>query len=167
MCTLYVMRHCKSRWDEPEANDHERGLTGRGKRDARLLGRALAERAAPPDLIVSSTARRARATARRVARAWGYEEEIRQEETIYEGGPLQCLGVLRGLPDGVASVLLVGHNPTLENLLWTLGLPRLPLATGETVCLALALDRWGDLSLATEAQERFRLEPRALRAPGE
>ena len=165
MRTVYVMRHCKSRWDEPEASDHERGLTGRGKRDALALGRALAEHAPPPDLIISSTAKRAKTTARRVASAWGYEGEIRLDEALYEGGPLQCLDVLRRLSDDVHSALLIGHNPTLETLVWMLGAPRMPMPTGATVCLELDIARWADLDLASDARVRYSLEPRELRAP--
>lgn len=163
MRTLYLMRHCKSRWDDPAVDDHERGLTKGGKRDARLLGRALADEASPPDLILTSPARRARATARRVARAWGYRSEIRQVPALYGGGPLQYLQALRRLPDEASAVLLVGHNPTLENLIWALGAPRLPMSTGATVCLDLEVDRWEDLSLASAARVRLRLEPGGLR----
>jgi phosphohistidine phosphatase len=163
MRTLYLMRHCKSRWDDPEVDDYERGLTERGKRDARRMGRALAGQAPPPDLIVTSPARRARTTARRVARAWGYHEEIRQVPALYGGGPLQYVQMLRGLSDQVSSALFIGHNPTLENLIWALGGPRLPMPTGATVCLELAVESWEDLTLASESSVRFRLEPRSLR----
>ncbi len=167
MRTLYIMRHCKSRWDEPGLGDRERRLTKRGKRDARLLGRALGARSAPPDLILCSPARRARMTARRVARAWGYGRKIRVEEAIYQGGPLQCLEALGALPQEVATVLLIGHNPTLENLVWMLGAPRMPMPTGATVCLDLEIAGWNELDLTTEAQVRFRLEPKALRGQAE
>ena len=67
MRTLYLMRHAKSRWDE-YVSDTERGLKKRGKREARQLGRGLAEQEPPPDLVMSSPARRARKTATRVAK---------------------------------------------------------------------------------------------------
>ncbi len=164
MRTLFIMRHCKSRWDDPEVDDHERGLAKRGKRDARLVGQALAERLPPPDVILSSSARRACGTARRVARAWGYSGKILQKPALYSGGPLQYLQALRPLSDSVVSVLLVGHNPALENLIWALGLPRLAMPTGAIVCLDLKMDHWDDLGLTTVAQVRFRLEPKELRA---
>lgn len=164
MRVLYVMRHCKSRWDEPDTDDHERGLNNRGKSDAIALGAALRERASPPDLIVSSTARRARATARRVASAWGYDGTVRLEKALYEGGVTECLATIESLPDAAQSVLLIGHNPTLETLLWTLGLPRLPLPTGATVALDLEIARWQDLDSAAEARARLRIEPRELPA---
>lgn len=164
MRTLYIMRHAKSRWDESDVADHERGLKKRGKRDAPMMGRALAERSAPPDLILSSTARRATATARRVARVWGYGGEVRREDVLYERGPLQCVEMLRGLPDSVESVLVIGHNPTLENLIWALGGPRLSLPTSTTVCLDLDIKSWADLDLTVEVQVRFVLKPKDLRA---
>ncbi len=163
MRTLYIMRHAKSRWNEPDAADHERGLKKRGKRDATMMGHALAERAAPPYLIVSSTARRAKATARRVARAWGYEGEVRLEDTLYERGPLQCIEMLRELPDSAQSVLLIGHNPTLENLVWAMGGPRLSLSTCATICMAVDIESWSDLALTSESQVRFVLKPKDLR----
>ena len=163
MRTAYIMRHAKSRWDEPDVTDHERGLKKRGKRDAPLVGRALAERATPPDLILSSTARRAMATARRVAQAWGYEGEVQQSDMLYERGPLQCIDLLRDLPDSVQSVLLIGHNPTLENLIWALGGPRLSLSTCATVCLAIDIESWSDLDLTSEVDVRFVLKPKELR----
>ena len=97
-----------------------------------------------------------------MARAWGYGGEIRQAPALYGGGPLQYLEALRRLPEGVTSALLIGHNPTLENLIWALGAPRLPMPTGATVCLEVEVDRWEDLSLASAASVRLRLEPRAL-----
>ena len=87
MKTLLILRHAKSDWETPDVADHDRPLNGRGKRDAPRMGRLLRDENLVPDLIISSTAKRARKTAKLVAEASGYEGEIRLAETLYLAGP--------------------------------------------------------------------------------
>ena len=75
MKTLLLMRHAKSSWDDPDVADHDRPLNKRGKKDAPRMGQWLAEQGLTPEVIVTSTAKRARKTAELVAESCGCQRE--------------------------------------------------------------------------------------------
>jgi phosphohistidine phosphatase len=117
MLTLSLLRHAKSSWDDPGLSDFDRPLAKRGVKAARRMGAFMAEKGLAPDLVLCSSAERARATLALVLpelpRA---PHRVLFEDGLYlaEAGPL--LKRLRRLPKGVRHVLLVGHNPGLEDL---------------------------------------------------
>lgn len=114
---LLVMRHAKSAWPEGVA-DHDRPLGPRGLRDAPAAGRFLAENGGPPDLVLCSPARRARHTWELAAAELGspVPTPTLHEPRLYGADGDELLDVLHGVPDEVATLLLVGHNPGLEDL---------------------------------------------------
>lgn len=117
MKRLILCRHAKSSWADPGMADIDRPLNDRGKRDAPEMGRRLRERGVAPDLVVSSGARRARATARRIAAELGIDgDAVTIVERLYEASVATWLAVIGGLPDSAGTVLLVGHNPGLTEL---------------------------------------------------
>lgn len=119
---LLVLRHGKSAWHTDAPTDFERPLAPRGKRDAPKMGRWLEAQGLRPDHVVSSPARRARQTARRVAKALDMDREgILYDDRIYESGLYDLLAVLAECPEESRRVLLVGHNPGLETLVEHLG----------------------------------------------
>ena len=85
MKTLLIMRHAKSSWDESDMHDHDRPLNKRGKLNAPRMGRLLREQDLVPDLIITSSARRARDTAGAVADQSGYEGDVKVEERPVRG----------------------------------------------------------------------------------
>jgi phosphohistidine phosphatase len=113
---LIVLRHAKSDWPAGIA-DHRRPLGPRGKREAPLAGRWLNEHAEPIDLVVCSTAQRARETWELVARELDPVPEVRLEDRVYDASERRLLQVIRELPDSASTVLFVGHNPGLEDLI--------------------------------------------------
>jgi phosphohistidine phosphatase len=114
MKTLILCRHAKSDWPAG-VNDLDRPLKARGEADADFLGEVLAGQEFLPDLILSSPAKRAQQTAQRVAAKLGYEEQaIRTERSVYYEGVSSLIGLVRGLPDEVDTVMIFGHNPTME-----------------------------------------------------
>ncbi len=115
MKTLYLMRHAKSSWSKP-VEDFDRGLNKRGKRDLPFMAKVLKSKSIEPDLILSSPAKRAKKTAKKVASELERKELLQYEQRIYEAGYGDLLKILHGLDDGVHSVLLVGHNPGLNML---------------------------------------------------
>ena len=120
MPELLILRHAKSDWSTGET-DFERPLNARGKRDAARMGKWLGDEDLLPDFLVSSPAKRARKTALKVARAMDFAEtDIHWEASIYEATVAQLLGVLRQCPSSARRVLLIGHNPGLEQLLASL-----------------------------------------------
>ena len=153
MKTLLLMRHAKSSWKDPELADHERPLNKRGKLNAPRMGRLLRDQDLTPDLILSSTARRARQTADAVADLSGYQGELRLEDELYAAPTETCLEVLQGLQeDALNCVLLVGHNPGLEELLDLLTGEAALLPTAAIAQIALPINRWGDLTSDVEGR---------------
>lgn len=125
---LLILRHGKSDWSQ-RVDDFHRPLKDRGKRAAQRMGSWLLEQGLVPDRIVTSPAERALTTAEKCAKSMGLAAAgIRQEPQIYEAGLEQLLAVVRGLSGDDRRVMLVGHNPGLEELLRHLAaeLPPLP-----------------------------------------
>ncbi len=119
---LLVLRHGKSSWDSGAGSDLERPLAKRGKRDAPRVGAWLAAKGLIPDLIISSPAKRACQTARRVAKAVAADPDaVVRDERIYYGGMRDVLGILAECHPDIARVMIVGHNPILESLVSFLG----------------------------------------------
>ncbi len=147
MKRLILVRHAKSSWKDPGLVDRDRPLNGRGRRDAPEMGRRLAARDVAPDVLVTSPARRARKTARKIADALGYPRDgILEEETVYEASLPDLLAVVRGLDPDWDEVLLVGHNPGLTDLANFLlpGRPFVNLPTCGVACVDLPVDGWDE-----------------------
>jgi phosphohistidine phosphatase len=110
--TLHLLRHAKSDWSDGTLPDHDRPLNKRGRRARKLI--AAHVDGWPVDLVVCSTAVRARATAEAVVDALGCE--CRFEPAIYRNGLGDLVSVVRELPSPAEVVLLTGHNPGIEEL---------------------------------------------------
>ena len=116
MKTLYLVRHAKSSWENPEVGDVERPLNDRGKRDAPAMGVRLRKLKVNPDLMITSYAKRARATCTRIAKELGYSEQrIREESRLYHANEGDIISVLRNLDDKYERVMAFGHNPGLTD----------------------------------------------------
>lgn len=164
MKTLLLMRHAKSSWKHPELADAERGLAKRGKKDAPTMGELLKEKELVPELILSSTAVRARQTAEAVVEASGYPGEATYQDALYMAEPEGYLAALRALPDGLERVMVVGHNPGLEGLLQLLSRRIEALPTSTIAYLSLPVQRWADLNEQCEGELVQVLHPDDLRA---
>ena len=114
--TLLVLRHAKSSWKNEGLADHDRPLSSRGKRDAVHMGREIQRRGLVPDLIICSTAKRARSTVKRILREMNADPDIQYNDEIYLGDIFSHLQALSAAPDEARSLMIVGHNPTLEEL---------------------------------------------------
>ena len=142
MRTLYLLRHAKSSWGDPGLADFERPLNGRGRRAAPLVAEFMRGKGIRPGLVVSSPAVRARQTAELVAGAAGVGAPIRFDERIYEAHPLDLLKVVREVDESVTELMLVGHNPGLEELTERLTGERERLPTAALVRIELQADGW-------------------------
>jgi phosphohistidine phosphatase len=114
--TLYLLRHAKSSWDEPGLADHDRPLAPRGRRAAKLIPKHIRSEGIAPELVLCSTARRARETFEGIASALGDDPEVRFEDGLYGASADALLARLQAIPEDVESAMLIGHNPSIESL---------------------------------------------------
>ena len=115
---LLILRHAKSAWDTGAERDFDRPLNARGKRDAPRVGQWLREQWLVPDAVLASPARRARQTVKRVCREVDFPlETVVWDESLYEATTGALLAALARVPASSHRLLLVGHNPGLEELL--------------------------------------------------
>ncbi|WP_116106011.1 SixA phosphatase family protein [Lewinella sp. IMCC34191] len=112
MKTVYLVRHAKSSWADPSLKDHDRPLNSRGKKDAPKMAARLAQSGIKVDGIVTSSAKRARHTARAFVEALGLSKsQVVKEKKLYHAGPKTIQKVIRELPKDWDTVLVFGHNP--------------------------------------------------------
>ena|SRR5688572_14682345 len=150
MKTLLVLRHAKSSWHHGTLVDHERPLNERGQREAPQMGKVIREYRLVPDVLLSSDACRARQTAEAVTRAAHFAGEIRLEPRLYGASPAEIIGVLRTVDvTNAATVLIVGHNPGLEELVARLTRERQELPTAALAQIVLTVDQWRDLTVSS------------------
>jgi phosphohistidine phosphatase len=168
---LMLLRHAKSDWSRPGLDDHARPLNGRGRKAAPTVGAYMARHALVPELVVASTATRVRETLDLVLPAFGRAPKVRHDARVYEAEAGALLDMLRETPRGVASLMIVGHNPGLAEL------AALLIASGKAEArarlaakfptAALAVidftgDDWGKLRPRSGKLERF-IVPKALK----
>jgi phosphohistidine phosphatase len=142
MKTLHLLRHAKSDWSEPAVADRDRPLNRRGKRARTIVAKHVA--GWNVELVVCSTARRARQTAKPVVTVLGCR--VRYDEALSAAVPARLLEVVRTLSDRDETVMLVGHNPSLEELTAMLcgQSPNYPTAALGTI--DLSIERWDEVS---------------------
>ena len=162
MKTLLLLRHAKSSWKDEDLDDHDRGLNKRGKSDAPRMGQLLKDENLIPDFILSSSAKRCRKTAEHVTMACGFRGETRFTVELYEAPPDKIRQSLGQTADSFNRVLLVGHNPGLEEFLEQLHVGYTPLTTAALAHLELDLERWSDLSAVSQARLVRLWQPREL-----
>lgn len=152
MKQLLVLRHAKSDWADSALADWQRPLSERGVRDAPRAGDWLRTHAIIPDVIITSDAVRARSTAQAVAESAGFTHDLVLEPALYLASPDAIIGVLSELSDDAAgTVLIVGHNPGLEDLIERLTGDQFPMPTAALAHLELPIDRWSDLDASVSA----------------
>jgi len=146
MRTLILLRHAKSSWKDASLQDFDRPLNKRGKGAAELVGRFIRGQKLKPDLVLSSPAIRARETIDTVLQSSGRPLETRYDERIYEASPLSLLEVISHVEENLKVVLLVGHNPGLEELLELLTGQREPLPTAALAKITIETVRWSEIA---------------------
>lgn len=145
MKTVVICRHAKSDWSQ-DLSDFDRPLNSRGEADAPMMGKVLAQSGFMPDLILTSPANRARTTAQYVAKALHYEHSLREEPGIYHQGESLVLELIANLPDSMESVMVFGHNPTLEDVVGRLlgAKGNITMPTASMACLTHWSHTWKD-----------------------
>jgi phosphohistidine phosphatase len=162
MKTVLVLRHAKSSWKERGLSDHNRPLNKRGLNDAPIMGQLIYEEALVPQVILSSTARRARNTADLVAEACSFEGEVTYIEDFYHAWPSDYVDALRSLSDDIDSAMLVGHNPGIEMLIEELTGESERFPTAALALIHLPIDSWFQLNDEVEGELVSLWVPREL-----
>lgn len=152
--TLYLLRHAKSSWRDPDLDDYDRPLNKRGKRAAKAMRRFIESAGIQPDLVLCSGAKRARDTLAKVGPALHDRVKVNIEKRLHEISYEMLLRRL-GLVDAkVGSLMVIGHNPVLHELAMDLvgsGDPMLikrleaNLPTGALAVLEVPIERWREL----------------------
>lgn len=143
MKTLLLARHAKSDWGVPGVADHDRPLNARGRRDAPVMAQRLMADGIRPELIVSSTATRARSTAEAYAATCG--REVTEEPLLYAASARSILAVAAALPDEVATAMLVGHNPGMTDAVTVLTGAYVEMPTCAIAECAIDVASWAEL----------------------
>jgi phosphohistidine phosphatase len=172
MRRLLLLRHAKSSWSEPGASDHARPLNRRGEEAAPRIGAYLNRHKLVPDGVLCSTATRTRETWNLVAAEMRAAPEATYVERIYDATPRTLLDVFRQADAAARSVLVIGHNPGLQEIATELIAAgdlddrerlREKLPTGGLVVIDFAIADWSTLHARSGRLERF-VVPRMLEA---
>jgi phosphohistidine phosphatase len=158
MRNLLLMRHAKSDWDADYRSDHDRPLNQRGVNSAKLMGRVLADQGLAPDLVISSTALRARTTAELAMTAGDWEADLLLDRALYDEGPKGVLSVGARAPD-LPRLMLVGHQPTWSMLVAALTGESAEMKTATVAVLDVDLEDWSGLPGAAGTLNRI-LQPK-------
>jgi phosphohistidine phosphatase len=155
---LIIMRHAKSEWSTKASSDFDRPLSKRGRRDGLRMAKWVLEKRLVPDTLVSSPALRARQTAEIVANEIGMPvDDIIWTEQLYEASLIDLLEVVKDCCDKAGSLLLVGHNPGLDDLLCFLA-SEAPAYTSKRKLMttsAIAVLNYGAKVMTTENKAAF------------
>jgi phosphohistidine phosphatase len=149
MKRVYLLRHAKSSWKDRSLADRDRPLARRGKRAAEAMSDHLHAEEIRPDLVLCSPALRTRETLELIEPGFRGEVEAKVDDQLYGASEATLFERVRTLPDEIASVMLIGHNPGLEELALALaskgeGLARMreKYPTAALATVDLPADRW-------------------------
>ncbi len=161
--TLYIVRHAKAEDRAIFMDDHDRELTSDGVMVAARMGRYLHRKAIFPDVIITSTAPRARDTAKVMAEQIGYDPaKIQLDDVLFDGGPKAYLAALNALPDTVQTAMIVGHNPDVSYLGEFLTHQRIgSMSKGAIVAVVFEDLTWAEVSGRT-GSVAFQIGPKQL-----
>jgi phosphohistidine phosphatase len=163
MKTLLILRHAKSSHEDGSLKDIDRPLNERGIGDAKLMGGVIRKRKIQPDLIVASPAERVRQTADLALKAARLNVELTFDKRIYEASARGLLKVLSDLNDTSNTVLLIGHNPGLEDLLERLTGEAIILPTAALVSVELNVEHWTEVRTGA-GKVTYRVTPKELKS---
>jgi len=159
MKTLFVLRHAKSSWKNPDWSDFERPLNSRGLDAARFIGSLIFERKLEPQFIISSPAKRAKQTAVLVKEIAEVSKPVKFDERIYEASSLTLFNLICEFDEKWESVLIVGHNPGFENLVRMLTGETVSMPTAALAKINLAIENWHELA-ANSNELEFLIRPK-------
>jgi phosphohistidine phosphatase len=162
MKTLLLLRHARPTRTSPTGRDFDRPLAVEGRAESQLVGQLLRRRQLTPDAVICSTAVRARETACGVIEAAGFAAPILFRERIYEASVEQLIELIPEAAADAEMLLVVGHNPGLEELLERLTGEHAPMLPATLARIELDIRAWDELrSAARQGRLIFALPPQA------
>ncbi|MED5414000.1 MAG: histidine phosphatase family protein [Candidatus Latescibacterota bacterium] len=161
MKTLIVMRHAKSDWSVAGQEDFDRVLNKRGRGDLARIGRAIAA-GTTPTLVLCSAAHRARETAEGLL-PFLSAPEVKYDEGLYLAPPAALHSTLEANGSGAECVLVIAHNPGMEEWIGQLCGAQVGLPTAGVACIDFGVSDWTRIDRGA-GQLRFYLIPRLLKA---
>lgn len=162
MKTLLLLRHGKSSWTDASLADHDRPLKKRGRAAAKRMGQLLRELDLVPDHILTSSAERATATARLAAEEAKFDGETEVVPVLYHADPSAFVAIVSRVPNRFDRVLVVGHNPGMEDWLERLTEHVEAFPTAALARIELPVNAWLDLTLNTRGTLRGLWRPKEI-----
>ena len=148
---LLIVRHAEAQESQAEQRDFDRDLTPRGYQDAVRVGDFLKQQSWQPELIISSEAVRAKATAQMIAEQIRYtQQRIQTNQDLYDGSPRTFLSVINEQNENLDRIMTVGHNPTVSYLLeYLTGDEVGSLVPAGMALVQLTVEKWAEVSQRT------------------
>ena len=159
---LIILRHAKRSWDAPGLADYDRPLNKRGLRDASRMAQWLSESELIPDQVIASAACRANQTASIVTNELALETDILETRDLYLSDNDAYLEQVSYLPNDVETVLVIGHNPTMESLVYLLSGESVSMPTAAIAVIQLPIDTWSDQVTSASANLVKHVFPKSL-----
>lgn len=163
MKTLFLLRHAKSSWDDTSLDDHDRPLKPRGIKAAKRIGRLIRAEKLCPALVLCSTAVRARETWKLVLHEARLDAPIEYAKNLYHCAPEVFVSTLHSIPWDLPSVMVIGHNPGMEEFLSHLLGEQQTMPTGSLARIEVDLANWSDFSELTRGRLINLWRPRELK----
>jgi phosphohistidine phosphatase len=167
MKTVYLLRHAKSSWEDPNLDDADRPLAPRGREAATRIAAHMRERGIAPQLVICSPALRARQTLEGLGNAIG-DARVETDPAIYDAHESDLLEALRKVEPEVESTMMIGHNPSMERLALLLAAEgallddlRRKYPTGALATLTFEVADWGEVKAGRGELTEF-VRPRDL-----
>ena len=163
MKKLLLMRHAKSSWDDSDIPDQMRPIKKKGRKDAERMGKLLKSKKLEPDLILSSTALRAKETAEIVAETCKCKKEIVFLDSLYMAEPSDILHAIEKNAKDKKTIMIVGHNPGLEAFLQIANGKVESLPTASIAYLTASIDQWSELGKGDNVKLKKLWRPKDLK----
>jgi len=170
MKTVFLLRHAKSSWEEPELRDFDRPLSPRGRSAAKKIGQYMKVKGILPGLVISSPSARTRETIERLEGGLGEKLDVKFLDSLYLGAARTLAEDAMETPEEVSSLMIIGHNPGMHALAvhWAAKGPEQMLEslyakfpTGALAEIEFRVNNWPAVASAHGELKRFVL-PRSL-----
>ncbi len=162
MKKVFLMRHAKSSWKDANVPDHDRPVKKKGEKDVKAMAKMLKHKKHLPDLILCSSAERAKQTAVLFKKASSYEGKIEYNDKLYMAEVPDLIAAIKESPKKAKSVMVIGHNPGLEALLQTLTGKVETLPTSSIAYISLPIEEWSEINSEVEGKLKKLWRPKDL-----